>query len=284
MALDKEEKYKNIAPTAFEVAYLRNLSNIPFAKEFYKATNKQTVDEFVHKKTSFLAPQIEARHKILNMLILQTKSTQVIELAAGISTRGLDLCRNNSQISYLHTDLPDVLNIYKDILKKMSLDAPTNLHILPVNALDSMELETATDKLNKSEPVTIVHEGLLRYLSFEEKAKLAIIVREVLSDYGGYYITTDISLKAILCKENNILKTSNAERLKEVTGISIEKNLFDNIAHAKSFFENLGFEVEQHSFTEVSEYLSSPSSLNIPRSAVYDLLKPCTVFVMKIKT
>jgi hypothetical protein len=53
------------------------------------------------------------------------------------------------------------------------------------------------------------------------------------------------------------------------------------VAHA-DFQEGLGFDIERHSFTEVSQELVSPKKLNLPSEEVQKIIGR-VAFVMRLK-
>lgn len=270
------------------VAYSRSFSDIPFSQEIFEKLEeiRKTND---HEEISpdlkmpELAPQFEARHKLINKLIYQANSDQVLELAAGFSPRGLFMSEEN-KFNYVEVDLPGVIKekeqITKEIAKENNFNLPDNLHFEPGNVLDQETFERATEYFNRSKPVTIINEGLLRYLNFEEKAIVAKNIHKVLKKFGGSWITSDISLGKIFSKEDKIVK-DHTQKLSTLAGKDIAGNRFETEEDAKKYFEGLGFSVERHSFMEVKDELSSPQKLNLQGSLVKDQMGDAVVFVMK---
>lgn len=224
------------------------------------------------------APIIEARYKLIDKLLLESNVQQVIELAAGVLPRGLLLSKQG--FVYVETELPKVLKIKKEVLKKLGVGIPKSLHFVQVNALSSKELNSATKYLIKGKPVAIIHEGLLRYLSFEQKAIVANNIHSVLSKYGGVWITCDITLIEGMKKE---LSSTGIEQVKKVTGVNIEKNAFESVKEAKTFFEKLGFDVEVHYLKEMIGDLHSPKDLNLSKEETIKILGEWVTFRMKLK-
>lgn len=128
-----------------------------------------------------------------------------------------------------------------------------------------------------------INEGLLRYLTFDEKRQVAQNIYELLSKYGGFWITSDVTPKKFIESQNNALKDFN----KNVSNITPRNNLndrFEDINHVKEFFGNIGFEVlEVHKFSEVKEELYSINELNIIDNKIEQTLEDAIVVIMKIK-
>jgi hypothetical protein len=128
-------------------------------------------------------------------------------------------------------------------------------------------------------PVGIATEGLLRYLTFPEKEQLAANVREILSRFGGIWVTTDIHLRQWAHRKGSpIPRVSETERL----GRNLDPNYFDDLAHATSFFEGCGFEVESRPLLEgiTEKVLTLP---NAPPELIAELHERRT-FTLRIDT
>jgi O-methyltransferase involved in polyketide biosynthesis len=285
-----ETAYDGIIPTGWLTCYGRSFSNIPYAQEMFEeleAIRRQSSDADVleEMKDTKLGPHFEARHKLINKLIHQTGIKQIIEVAAGLSTRGLEL-GSDSSVTYVEVDLPamvaDKVKIIDSLITKGIVNRAPNLHVEGGNALEMSDLEKATHFFDPSKPILVVNEGLLRYLSFLEKEVYAKNVHSLLGQYGGVWITADISLPKVVYKENDVM-TVRRQRLTEITGKDISNNLFKDENDAKRFFEGLGFDVESHSFLGVTDDLTSPQKLGYPSEYVAAINGSAVVFVMKPK-
>lgn len=284
---NKSDYFEKVIPTAWMVAYRRTFSDIPFSQEIFdklEALRKKEGQKEIPAdlKKPELAPQFEARHKLINKLIFQAGADQILELAAGFSSRGLSMSKDNN-FTYVEVDLPSVIlekmQIIAEIATENNFKIPANLYFMPANVLEFKKLEKAASHFKKTKPVTIINEGLLRYLTFQEKAKVAQNIHKLLKEYGGTWITSDISLKKILSKENAVM-ANHVKKISELTGKNIEGNRFETEQQAKEFFENLGFSVERHSFMEVINDLKSPARLELPESEVKNIIEDAIVFVM----
>src|SRR6187455_892678 len=114
-----------ISVTAKVAAYYRQFSDIPFAQEVAKRINADAAFDQILKehglerdKLTFYAPMFEARYKSITQLILQSGTSQVLELASGYSLRGLDLTRSGA-IRYVETDLPQVVEAKLGLLEEV---------------------------------------------------------------------------------------------------------------------------------------------------------------------
>ncbi len=281
--------FEKVIPTAWMVAYRRTFSDIPYSKEIFDKLEhiRQSLGQEISNdlKKPEMAPQFEARHKLIDKLILETGNTQILELASGFSSRGFSMAQHKN-IQYVELDLPPVITEKEQILKEIALegglDFPSNLYFEGGNVLDIDTMRRAVQHFNKTKPIAIINEGLLRYLNFEEKAIVAKNIRSILKEYGGVWITSDISLRKIFSNENALMK-NHVEKISELTGKDIVANRFETEAEAKIFFENLGFTIERHSFFEIINDLASPKILHLTDEQVRAALEAAVVFVMTVR-
>lgn len=282
--------FERIGPTAWMVARRRAFTDIPYSQEIFAALEEYRVERGIpdipeELKTPELTPQFEARYKLVNRLLREYKTQQLLELASGLAPRGLEFSED-PDVTVVEVDLPEVMTQKQEIAStilaaKSGLPRP-NLHLEAGNALNHDDLVRAAKHLDPNKPLSVTNEGLLRYLDFDEKAAVAKNVHELLERFGGgIWVTPDITLRKVMERENDIAKKQN-ERVKKITGIDIDQNRFDNVDQARTFFENLGFTIERHNFMEVVDELVSPQRLGIQRSEVEATISPAWVFVLRL--
>lgn len=191
----KDKEYEEISPTAIVTSYPRTFTDIPYEKEIYNWLENHCKESTTLYKN--LAPELEARYKQINKLLDESGINQVIEIAAGYSSRGLIYSQKG--YNYIEMDLEVVSKNKKDLLNTIKADIPSNLKIVTGNALRKDDFNKCKEYLNENEPVAIINEGLLRYLTFEEKRIVAKNIYEILLRYGGIWITSDVTPKKIYC-------------------------------------------------------------------------------------
>jgi O-methyltransferase involved in polyketide biosynthesis len=290
---EQNESYERISPTAWLTAYQRTLSDIPLSQEIFRELEeaiKQTqyaaedsrVRELRHPGTGFIW---ESRFKIVNLLVKRQHVDQIFEIASGYSPRGISMAKDSS-IEYVEIDLPGVIKEKRRIVEKLftqsELPVEPNLHLEEGNALDIKDLLTAT-RFFEAKPIAVVNEGLLPYLNHEEKATLAKNVHQLLECFGGVWITPDISTQTQVALFKERIK-NRAARIEHITGIDIMKNRFETEEAARSFFENLGFTVEQHSFIEIADELISPQQWKLSKERIEEIIGRLVAFVMRVDT
>ncbi len=286
-----EKTYEKISPTAKFVAYLRTFSDIPFAKEIAGESNAEKVYQALagESKASLVkvSPYWEARYKATNQIIAQRGLTQVLEVAAGLSPRGLVMTENPGVV-YVNTDLPQILEeekaIIEALLARRNLQRP-KLHFETANALDLNSLLKAAAVFAPDRPVAIITEGLFPYFSREEQTVLANNVHHVLTRHPGVWIATDVNTKQHL-EAGMRLDTAAQDRrarLAGSTGRDLGRNLFADENDIQVFFETAGFRVEDYPYSKMVSHLSSAKLLNLSREdmkAVSGLLALSKAFVL----
>jgi O-methyltransferase involved in polyketide biosynthesis len=291
---ERQGSHERISVTAWRVAYRRTLSDIPFSVEVFDELQKimrrtrsaaelQELDQLVQPD---ITPIFEARFKLVNRLLNEQRARQILEIAAGFSPRSLAMARDPS-VEYSEMDLPGLVgekrSIFEELVKQAKIPRYPNVHLNAGNALVMGDLLAAVKPFRK-EPIAVVNEGLLRYLTFEEKTIMARNVQELLRLFGGAWITPDLSLRPQsafgLSGER---RREQFARIERMTGIDVAKNYFENEDAARAFFEDLGFRIERHSFMEIADELVSPERLHLSNEQVEKEIGRLAVFVMKLR-
>ena len=166
--------FKNISLTARLTAYMRQYSDIPFAKD---VANRLRAEEAFEKllrdnelsPTDLLwyAPILEVRYKSVEETIRKLRATQVLELASGFALRGLAVTQA-PQVTYVESDLEELTEekaSLVDLRRQYRLADHGNLHLVTADALDRSRLRSAAKRFRRDQPIAVVNEGLLLYLS-----------------------------------------------------------------------------------------------------------------------
>jgi len=275
--IDKE--YEEISPTAIVTSYPRTFTDIPYEKEIYnwlKSHCNENVDLYKN-----MATEIEARYKLTNRILEKSNIKQVLELAAGYSSRGLIYSKKG--YNYVEMDLENVCKNKENILNTLEGKIPENLKIVSGNALRITDYEKC-EKYFKEEPIAVINEGLLRYLTFEEKRIVAENIYSFLSKYGGIWITCDVTPKKKFIQVQDKALPDFNKKLNDITSRNSLNDRFEDIEHIKQFFGDIGLEVsEVHKFSEMKEELYSIYQYNIIDEHIEQVLDNAIVAVMKIK-
>jgi O-methyltransferase involved in polyketide biosynthesis len=286
-----KESYEKISPTAKFVAYLRSFTNIPFAREIALETGaEKTFQELTgesKESTVRLAPFWEARYRVTDRILAEYSVTQVLEIAAGLSPRGLAMTEK-PDVVYVVTDLPQVLDEEKEvaetILANSNIRRP-NLHFQPANAFDMESLSTAAAAFECDRPIAIITEGLLPYLNRIEKEALAGNIQVLLRKHHGLWITSDVHSKQYL-QETSKLDDNMQKRLTSIsraTERTLESNVFADENDIKQFFDKAGFRMVEYPHSSVLEDLSSVKLLNLTQDEmqkIHEVLRTLKTLIL----
>lgn len=261
-----------IEPTAISVTHARAESNIYYAKKIAKFAPPLNAKLKGMDYRKGLAVRIEARYKLINKVIEENNSIQILELASGLLPRGIYYSKKG--IKFVETDLINLVKIKKKILKELNAKN-NNLFVEIADATKYNELKKACRDFEIKKELCVTNEGLLRYMTMKEKEKIAKNIKKLLKKFGGVWITCDITIK-------KRLNSKAKEAMKRMANIDIEKNAFNSVKEAKLFFEKLGFKVKIHKFKEIENEMSITKKFNISKKTARKMIG-FPVFEMKIK-
>lgn len=125
-----------------------------------------------------------ARHALRQWLSESNEQRTVVDIAAGFSTRGLNLAREFPQVQVLEVDLRDVVITKQRRLKiAQDIDVPSNLSWLSAD----LGVTPLAEVLGGKAVDVVVAEGLTAYFTPEDNTKIAGQIRQSLQP-GGIFI------------------------------------------------------------------------------------------------
>lgn len=280
-----------ISRTADLNAARRRDADIPFARDIFAALldriggAEEAGDLFkvFDENNASLVPLFESMYRILDKLIAETGVKRILEVGAGLSSRGL-VWTDDPACRYVELDLPNKSREKREIVSTVmgwhGIGGRDNLRIEGGDACDGDDFARALSRLGGEGPVVVAHEGLLRYLSHEEKGALAGHVRRALGEHGGFWITPDVHIIHPMMRR--VALEDCDDRTRSKLAMDFSENLFESVSDARVFFEDHGFAVEERSYREVFHLLVSPRKLGIPMAKVERLVGEKVAFVMKL--
>jgi O-methyltransferase involved in polyketide biosynthesis len=257
------------------------LSDIPFSNEIFlelEAIVKETrtrseIENMNALKSPKMAVMWEFRYKIVNQLLAKYDLHQYLEVAAGFSPRGLNLAAD-PRATCVEMDLPGVIQEKKRIVERLTargvIPDRFNFHPVEGNVLRLADLFSAVDYFAQDQPIAVLNEGLLPYLTHAERATFAGNVHTVLEQFGGVWITPDIDIQLPenTSPKDRLAVKARTGKIDLLTGVDVLKNRFENEEVARVFFERLGFHVERHSFMELADQLVLPPQGSLAEKAI----------------
>jgi O-methyltransferase involved in polyketide biosynthesis len=281
--------HNKISPTAKLVAYLRTFTDIPYSDEIAKACNaSETFAQIVgNNPEDFLwtAPMIELRYKSIDAVLEDHDAANIIELASGVSPRGLIWTRDPS-CHFLETDLSEILSEKIAITTRiLGEESRRNLRWLRVDATNQEQVLAAEEAFNRG-PIAIINEGLLPYLTHAEKAVVGRNILRLLKERSGsVWITTDVSgndrLKDLVAadpKMGQVLQT-----IAGLTGRDIRSNYFASLEEGEQFFRDIGFKVRKWSQRELVTPLASLERVDVDPKKLEIMLGRSQVWALSVK-
>lgn len=172
------------------------------------------------------------------------------------------------------------------LLSHSKMKPRPNLYFEAGDVLDREDMITAVSHFHIGDGpiIIIINEGLLRYLTHDQKKIMAGNIKYLLERLGGCWITPDINSPYF----NQSDPISGLERIKAREDYLQSKGVytqsFESVAVAKSFFEELGFFVEQRFFKEVFPEMVSTSLLNVSQDELENGVGSQISFVMRCKS
>jgi O-methyltransferase involved in polyketide biosynthesis len=279
-----------ISVTAKVAAYYRQFSDIPFAQEVARRIGADAAFDLIlrehgleREKLTFYAPMFEARYKSVTQLILQSGTSQVLELASGYSLRGLDLTRGGA-VRYVETDLPNVvaakLSLLEEIRQHHAIPRSPQHVVTTADALDFDEVRSSAAVLDPSRELTVLCEGLIMYLSKEQTEQLATNIRRLLGDFaGGSWITPDFTFRA----EARDLPPERVRLREAITGVTqrqIDASAFEDGHDLATFLGRVGFNAEVRSQVDETPSFSSVQALGLSPASIERLRGVLRVWVI----
>ena len=238
--------YSTISPSARAVLAMRALSDeLPFVRRAAEIViGKEALAAEHARLQGLLGWQMRLwhfveRYKSIDAMLAASGITTIVELAGGLSLRSLALAQT-SAVTYLDTDLPEMIETKRDLLEQLA-HGPLRgeVKLLALDALADGALAAAVEELPAGR-IAIVNEGLFMYLDDAEKRRLAASVRDVLGTRGGVWITADIYLKT----PAKMPPIGQDDRLKDfLTSHRVEENKFESFVAAEQLFTDAGFAI-----------------------------------------
>jgi O-methyltransferase involved in polyketide biosynthesis len=250
--------FRRVSATALVPAFARGeYTKISWAKELLAVLRSRGATlsggPWSEQSARDYAPLFETRFRAVSRLVEEKGATQVLELAAGLSPRGMELAQRG--VVYVEADLAESTALKRELVTAILGSPPKNLYLCGASVIDRAQLLACCFPFVAGRPVAVTTEGLLRYLTFEEKTRLAGNVREILRRYGGWWITPDIHLRSWAQAQSPMYRQSEQETL----GRNLDSNYFADLDHARQFFEHSGFVVDSRPLLEgVRDQITAP--------------------------
>src|ERR687885_1922618 len=285
MTQPQASSFDKISPTAFMATLARQFTDIPYAKELAQLVEAQKLLDLSLPQNQDIpvgaTVHVEARYKAIKRVMAQYQTAQVLELASGLLPRGLFMS-GDPNITFIESDLPAMIRCKQQLVQQLNGSRP-NLHFLEIDATNPSQFLQSADYLKAGQPVVILCEGLLVYLTQAEKQQVCANVREMLYSYGSVWITCDFTPIAGLNQslEDDPAFQKRVQTIINLTGRSPDDH-FQTLDQARQFACEQGFRVAEHSMLDVMDQLSCLDILNIDAKVARKMLAAQSVFALTL--
>ena len=202
----------------------------------------------------------QARYEINNTAALRSSAPNIVDLPSGYSPRGFRVSSAGKR--YFGFDLPVVIDDMAPAAEKVM--TPQQRSLSSYHAVDATNYLSLKEALGdvKGE-LCIVTEGLLGYFNESELVSLCQAIHRLLSEYGGTWMTADLSILRIYALTFGTLfkgeELSFMNSMKEKGGGLADVKMNQNSLFLNGEEGALRF-LEEQGFTVVSE----PVTLYLP--------------------
>jgi O-methyltransferase involved in polyketide biosynthesis len=233
--------FTTISPSARNILMVRSQTGLPYAREaavrLYGETevNKVADDIAANPDAYKRMRHFDIRARSIDQALAARGATCVLELAGGLSFRGLALCQRGD-VTYVDTDLPDMIATKRELVAALCPSVPPGYRLEALDATDATAMTALVDSLPAG-PLTIVNEGLLVYLGEAEKTALCATILGVLRARGGAWVTADIYVRT----EQTMYRDAATREF--LAKHDVDANKFADYAAAEAFFTARGFAI-----------------------------------------
>ena len=207
---------------------------------------------------------LEARYEISNEMIRKENKPNVIDLPCGYTPRAFSMAREGKH--YIGFDLPIVSDEIGTIIEGL---LPAELSpLVEYHGVDATNYNSMRSTLDHVEgEVCIVTDGLLAYFNESELSSMCTNVKRILHEFGGSWITGDITNEAIYGATFGVLLKNNPEILHAFT-MNTASQMADVTMNQSSLFaggrqkaeeylQTAGFRIEKVSYSDLMPSLIS---------------------------
>jgi O-methyltransferase involved in polyketide biosynthesis len=233
---------------------------------------------------TLMYPFMEARYLMTDHEIAKSGIAQVLELASGLSPRGIAMTASPA-VTYVEMDLAGKLATKKMVIDRLiaqgTITARPNLYLEEGNVTNTADFENAAQRFADNKPIAVICEGLLRYISPEDRKTLATNIYNLLKKNGGIWTTPDLEFLDII-QSSPKEKERYDDRVKKF-GYDIRLNIFKNEADAVAFFEGCGFHVTKHPLANLVDELTILARIGISKEEAAQALAHWFNFTMTVE-
>jgi O-methyltransferase involved in polyketide biosynthesis len=193
-------EHERIGPTAHYTAYVWRRLGIPYADVF--ATRRGAVLYWgfllAGEWMTRLSPQVpsmrdylEYRHRLIDAVLHRLLPDRLVELGAGLSSRGLTWAADRN-VDSIDVDLPTMAAAKRRALERVPLEMRRSLRVVDDDVLSSGFDDRLSELLAGAKRPVVSAEGLLSYFDPADRQQVLTIVAAALRRSGGGSFVCDL--------------------------------------------------------------------------------------------
>lgn len=269
-----KEASRSISPTAHYTGHVWYRNGMSY-KEFYTSEGElfykllAPVQGLIRwAMGASLEEFLLQRHAIIDYILEQKiasgEITQIVEVACGLSPRGLRFSEKYPHITYIEADLRGMVHLKQKLLSKRKL--PPNHKLIVTDVLLDLGEPSLFGKLlggmSNSGGVALVSEGLVTYFDRENLSHIWRRFARLLGGFAPAFYVTDINPRDL--NDGNLLSTL----FRQALGVFVNRQIsfpFHSAADARGMLLLAGFsDVKVHDPTELHDKIKMPQTSNSP--------------------
>lgn len=258
-------------------------TRIPYAKEIWDSLKQKgysqknisfIITNFIgkfYKGIGLLHSYLEGRYLAINSTLKKLNNPFTIEIAAGMTPRGLEFSNKN----YIETDLPKIIKIKKDLSKNAK-----TLSLNIINKKDLFKIAEIYKKTKTKKPLAITHTGLWTYLNDKEQNIMAENIKETLKKYSpsGYWVSLDFRPRSV---QKNIFFKYFRKGITKKT--KRQPNRFKSERAIREFMDKKGFNLKVIKNKEILRNMDTIKKFKLNSEEVLKQGSNFGVYVMTLK-
>ena len=252
--MNTSELKNPVSATAWSPAFLRTGVGIPYADEIAEliSAKEKIADLMGGEENAMIAKKYfgcwaELRHRSLSAAI--ENRLCVLELSAGFSPRCFSLTER-PEVRYFSTDLSDMhierLRVFGKLFTDRRPAAQNGTHYCKaVDATSTISVADCYWWIGEPESFVVINEGLLSYLTHEQKFQVAMNIRALLILTGGSWWTPDIHTTEEMQRTES-LSAAYLPNFESKAGSRFTDKTFESLDEAEALMHRAGFRVVRH--------------------------------------
>ena len=233
------------------------------AGEAVSVTDSSDIEK-LRRLTMLLAKAVRVRHDLTDKVFSALKMSAIVDLGCGYNHRGISVSKMRD-VKYYGIDLPEIIGNMQNAVGSVILmqHLVNRINYIVADVTDYNSLRAC---IKGREPLFIVTDDLMMYLTDQEAGEVMTVIQKLLSEFGGVWVTGDadseervriITDAALDEDERGILGELKNSFYDSSVGV-VFKNRFMTLKGAErtEYIESFGFscgELPIHDFSQLGD-------------------------------